>query len=853
MTRSAIRRNVLMPWLGLVLLLGRLVIGMAALLNQQHERLLEDAREQARDDLSLIGSYVHEALQHGNYQVIDSLLQEWGAKQRDVDEISLTTANGLLLGYYQSPATPRDTYLISVQIPYSYRGMATLELSKDLDWISKRLTRLRIQLLTAVVVIGFVLWVIVWLAVHRHTEAVTLRERTRELDRANSRLQEELDQRQQAQAALRDSETRLRSILDTAAEGIITINEHGLVQSINRAAEEIFGYTPDETLGRNVSMFMSSPEREAHDGYIAEYLRTGIARIIGSGREVTGRRKDGSPVPLDLSISELRLGSERIFTGVVRDITRRKQAEEQLRQSEEQLRLTFENAPVGIATVAPDGSLLRVNPAFCSIMGYSAAEATRLSVSDFTHPDDRELTRTLYRKIWQGKAEMHEYEKRCIRRDGATIDVRVHIGAIRGNDGGPLLFVVEFEDITERKRVTRELQRMRTYLHNIVNSMPSILVGVDPETRVTEWNAGAEQATGLTAAEAVGRGFAEVLPEFSSQLANLQTAIREHQPVRADRLISEADGRQQYADVVVYPLVANGTLGAVIRIDDVTDRVRLEEMMVQTEKMMSVGGLAAGMAHEINNPLSGVLQSCQNIQRRLSPDLPANRQAAQAAGLGMEELHRYLLDRGILEFVEGIQEAATRASGIVADMLAFSRRSGAPMSPARVDSMLNRVVRLAASDYDLKKKHDFRKVEVIEDFDPQLGEVYCDRMEIEQVFLNLIKNAAQAMFEANTPQSQIILRTRLDTNHARIEVQDNGPGMGEETQRRIFEPFFTTKGVDEGTGLGLSVSYFIITEQHKGSIEVYSTPGKGTCFVVRLPLKGVDRHAPGQPQNTDRG
>jgi PAS domain S-box-containing protein len=394
------------------------------------------------------------------------------------------------------------------------------------------------------------------------------------------------------------------------------------------------------------------------------------------------------------------------------------------------------------------------------------------------------------------------------------------------------------------------LQRIRAYLQNIVNSMPSILVGVDTEARIREWNKGAEQATGLPASDAIGRGFAEVLPEYRSQLANLQTAIRQRQPVRADRMINETEGQPRYADVVVYPLIANGTLGAVIRIDDITDRVRLEEMMVQTEKMMSVGGLAAGMAHEINNPLSGVLQSCQNIERRLSPDLAANRQTAESLGLEMASLQRYLQERGIPEFVAGIQEAASRASGIVTDMLAFSRRSDIPMNPARVDSMLNRVVRLAASDYDLKKKHDFRKIEVIEDFDPQLGEVICDRTEIEQVLLNLIKNAAQAMFKARTPEPQIILRTRLETGQALIEVQDNGPGMDEETQRRIFEPFFTTKGVDEGTGLGLSVSYFIVTEQHKGSIEVFSSPGKGTRFVVRLPLEGVNRHATGQNQYT---
>ena len=294
-----------------------------------------------------------------------------------------------------------------------------------------------------------------------------------------------------------------------------------------------------------------------------------------------------------------------------------------------------------------------------------------------------------------------------------------------------------------------------------------------------------------------------------------------------------------YADVMVYPLLADGSAGAVIRIDDITSRVRIEQMMVQTEKMMSVGGLAAGMAHEINNPLSGVLQSSQNILRRLSPDLEANRRTAEALGVDLERMYRYLEERGILEFVNTIQQSASRASHIVADMLAYSRSTTTDFQPARVEDMLDTVVRLAASDYDLKKKYDFKQVEIVHDLDPELETLVCDHTEIEQVLLNLVKNAAQAMAEGGTPPPhRIILRTRREGEYGRIEVQDNGPGIDKQTQRRVFEPFFTTKAVGVGTGLGLSVSYFIITDQHKGTIDVSSTPGKGTCFTIRLPLQG---------------
>lgn len=379
---------------------------------------------------------------------------------------------------------------------------------------------------------------------------------------------------------------------------------------------------------------------------------------------------------------------------------------------------------------------------------------------------------------------------------------------------------------------------MRSYLKNIIDSMPSILIGVDIEGRVTEWNLGAEQSSGVSQANAQGRYFSEVLPYLASQLDRVQEAIRQQTIMRSERLIFEKEEQLHYADVMVYPLVANGTRGAVIRVDDVTNRVRIEQMMVQTEKMMTVGGLAAGMAHEINNPLSTILQGCQNIQRRLSPGLPANQAVAKELGIDLANVSTYLEKRSVLRFLRGIQDAGTRAAGIVTDMLAFSRRSKAELAPARLDELLDTVIRLAASDYDLKKKYDFRQIEVIRDYDPNLGAVYCDRTEIEQVLLNLVRNAAQAIAAggglSNSPR--IVLRTRQEGDSALIEVEDNGPGMDQKTQLRVFEPFYTTKPLGVGTGLGLSVSYFIITERHQGDISVSSVPGQGACFTIRLPL-----------------
>jgi PAS domain S-box-containing protein len=518
----------------------------------------------------------------------------------------------------------------------------------------------------------------------------------------------------------------------------------------------------------------------------------------------------------------------------------RQQAEDQLRQSEAYMRLTLETAPIGIASADLRGRLLDVNPAFASLLGYVPEKLVDKTIRDLTHPRDRAETQRHFEALVQGDISRYELEKRYLRKDGGVLHVRVQAGLVRDTEGRPKRVVEEVVDETERLKSAREIQVMRTYLKNIIDSMPSVLVGVDNKGRITEWNLSAESITGVSAEQAVGKAVPILFPQLAGQLANVSEAIRRREPIHTQRLPFKKDGETRYSEVMIYPLLSTDSLGAVIRMDDITERIRIEQMMVQTEKMLSVGGLAAGMAHEINNPLSIIMQSAQNVLRRLSDDLPANRSTADELGLNLATLEQYLEARGIVGFMQGIVEAGNRASRIVSDMLAFSRRSVSEFLPNRLDTMLETVVRLADSDYDLKKKYDFRQIEVVREYDPLLGEVMCDRPQIEQVFLNLIKNAAHAMasLPPNAPR-RIILRTRCDGNYARVEVEDNGPGMDEVTRKRAFEPFYTTKEVGIGTGLGLSVSYFIITDQHKGTMSVSSHLGEGCRFVIRLPIMGA--------------
>ncbi len=279
-------------------------------------------------------------------------------------------------------------------------------------------------------------------------------------------------------------------------------------------------------------------------------------------------------------------------------------------------------------------------------------------------------------------------------------------------------------------------------------------------------------------------------------------------------------------------VIASGT--------DVTEHVRMGNLMAQTEKMMMVGGLAAGMAHEINNPLGIIMQNIQNIERRVSPELPANIEVARLIGADLEQVKKYLEHRGILKFMHQMHTAGERMSRIITNMLKFSRKSESRIESVTLEHVIEQSIELAASDYDLKKHYDFKRIEIVRDYAPDLPKVPLTVLEIEQVLLNLLKNAAQAMaFSHEKKEHRIILRTRVSDGWAVIQVEDNGPGISRDMQRRIFDPFFTTKEVGIGTGLGLSVSFAIITNNHHGRLEVTSEPGVGTCFTIQLPLEYI--------------
>ena len=408
--------------------------------------------------------------------------------------------------------------------------------------------------------------------------------------------------------------------------------------------------------------------------------------------------------------------------------------------------------------------------------------------------------------------------------------------------------------LNQLHKLNVEIVRLQHLLQSTTNSMPSVLIALDTDGQVLLWNPAAEALTGQAAPRVLGQSLWQICPELCRYRDLFERTLQERRVVHrhGEQLTTETG--VIYCDVDVFPLSTDNVEGAVLRIDDVTGRVRIEEMMRQSAKMASAGRLATGIAHEINNPLSAMIQSAQVLQMTLDTQSTRIRERLQTRGVDPDALGRYLHEHDTYEYLEGIRSAGGRAAKIVSDLLSFSHKSSRP-APYDLNALVEQTLDLAAADFDLKKKYDFRAIEIVRELAPDLPKVVCDGQLIQQVVLNLIRNAAQAMAKKEqTTQAReedyrprLILRSSLAQEHhgyghalrrqmVRLEIEDNGPGIPEAAKPQLFEPFFTTKEEGEGTGLGLWLCWSIVVKQHDG--QIWQEPGQedGACFVVELPV-----------------
>ncbi len=515
-------------------------------------------------------------------------------------------------------------------------------------------------------------------------------------------------------------------------------------------------------------------------------------------------------------------------------------ANESLRLSEEAFRTIFDCVNECIFVHDPDTmAILDVNKRACAVYGYSREEMISMEVhalSSGEPPYDGEHAAQRMQLASAGLSQCFEWHAR--KRNGSLfwMEATIQLAPVGGKD----LLLVSCRDITDRTAAQEEARKERALTDAIFDSVPGIIYLYDDMGRLIRWNRKHSELTGYTDEELSRMTLADWYKDDPDELAKIMEAVKRiHEDgfSAAEGNLRNKDGSKRLYYFTAVPLEIEGKRYFTGIGIDITDHKRMQDVMVRTEKMLSVAGLAAGMAHEINNPLSAIMQSAQVLEMRLFKDTAPNERAALQCGCSLGNVRDYLVLREGDFLIEGIKQAAARAARIVANMLEFNRRE-TRRAPCNLAILSEKAVELCCNDFNLTKKYDFRTVSIQREYDPVLPPVSCTETQIEQVLLNLLRNAAQATCAGTcdgTPP-KVLLRTRLEQDWAVLEVSDNGPGMDESLRARVFEPFFTTKDPGVGTGLGLSVSYFIVTERHKGSIQVESTPGKGSCFTVRLPL-----------------
>ena len=458
--------------------------------------------------------------------------------------------------------------------------------------------------------------------------------------------------------------------------------------------------------------------------------------------------------------------------------------------------------PDAVVVTGLDRRVLAVNQAAADLFGWPSADLVGQPIADQVHMGERAHVAAQEDKVFAGEAQ--RYETRVLNHEtGEEHDVAVASGPFRV-DGELIGTVATLRDITEPKRAQDTLSRSEARYRNLVESASDAIVTLDANGRFTTVNHAAEIISGYRREELVGQWFAPMLSddELPKALAHFQKALAGETGLFETQFYRK-DGEGRTISVTYSTPQRDEEVLCLIR--DVTDQKMLQEQLIQSEKMSAIGQLVSGVAHELNNPLAGISAFAQLLlaEKRFPPD---QRTAA-----------------------ETIYSEARRASRIVQNLLTFARQHKAEKGPAAINQVLDDTLELRG--YELR----VRGIDVRREYDEALPDTMGDAHQLQQVFLNLITNAEQAMERAEGKHHRLTVRTRNDGDIIRIEVEDTGGGVPANLLERIFNPFFTTKPTGHGTGLGLSISLGIVRE-HEGRIWAENAPQGGARFIVELPV-----------------
>ncbi len=494
------------------------------------------------------------------------------------------------------------------------------------------------------------------------------------------------------------------------------------------------------------------------------------------------------------------------------NITEHKRAEETLRESEEKYRTLFEESRDAVYVSTREGNLLDVNQFMMELFGYTREEVIGLDVRElYVHHDDRNW----FQKEIEQKGFVRDYEVKLRKKDGTEMDCLITATVRQANGGTILGYQGIIRDITERKRAAGEIRRVQERFSGIYNSSKDAIGYATLEGALLDVNDAFCQLTGYTREKLLaGKTYQEITPEeyHEYEAQRIKSILRTGKPEEYEKEYIRKDGSR--VPILLTTFLIRGDdgepIGLAAIIKDVTERrwaeereKELQQELYLSSRLASIGELAAGVAHEINNPLTGIIGFSQRLLRKST-------------------------DETVKRDLERIHNEALRAAMVVQNLLTFARRHEPKKEYSDVNDILQKALELRA--YELRTSN----IEAVTDTAPSLPQIMADFHQIQEVFLNIILNAEQAMTEANCG-GKLSIKTWKTKGYIRVSFTDNGPGIPAEQLDKVFDPFFTTRGERGGTGLGLSVCHGIMAE-HGGRIYARSKPGEGTTFFIELPL-----------------
>jgi PAS domain S-box-containing protein len=614
-----------------------------------------------------------------------------------------------------------------------------------------------------------------------------------------------------AETALKATEQNLYNSLDRLPIGvrITDIDENTLY--LNQAFLKIIGY---ENIDEARAM---APLKYYTPASYADYLLRKEKFLRGEQRpdnvEVDIIRKDGGIRHLQLSTRELIWNGKQQFQTIYNDVTERKKAEDALKQSEQNFRNSMENSSIGIRISDRDGISLFANQALLDIFGYQNRDEIQTKPpQEYYSPECYASFLVRHEKFLRGEPMPKSLEIDIIRKDSTKRNLQVSMMDVFWD--GKMQYQTLYNDVTELKHAEEALILSEVSYRRLFESAKDGILIINAVTGlITDVNPYLADLLGFAPKEFIGKALWEI-GIFRDIVANIERfqELLEKRYVRYEDLpLKTDDGREISVEFVsnVYEVDHRRVIQCNIR--NITERKQTEKEKKELEdkaqvasRLAAVGEMAAGVAHEINNPLTGVLGFSQML------------------------LEKENVPEDIKADLKIIADGSQRVADIVKRLLTFARQTKPIRTLANINDLIDNTLKLR--DYVLKTSN----IEVITRLDKELPLSVVDSGQMQQVFLNLIVNAEQAMTKANG-KGMLTITTEQNGNFIRISFRDDGPGITKEHIGRVFEPFFTTKDVGEGTGLGLSLSRSIVLE-HGGRMHVESKFGHGANFIVEIPI-----------------